>query len=470
MPASPLTPPDPATPAGPRATTPTANTSPARATAPAPGQSPTSGSSTTRTTPSVASPSPPPSAPPPPTPSSRSTTSSSSSAAVPSATATAPALPRLAHPVLSAVEAGLDGLDPEVLARVVWSGLAEPGDPVAARLVRELGAVTALETLLTRGESALDRFKPRLARLELTAILDDTAACDARLVTPGEAEWPNGLDDLACPPHVLWVRGPASLGAVTRRSVAVVGARAATAYGETVAADLAAGLAERDVTVVSGGAFGIDAAAHRGVLAVRGTTVAVLAGGVDRPYPAAHHRLLGHVAQTGALISEMPPGSTSLRSRFLLRNRLIATMTLGTVVVEAGRRSGSRNTAATAAAHHRVVLAVPGPITSMASVGCHEMIRSGMAQLVTDAPEVVELIGVMGQDLAPDIHVPARVGDGLEGPDRRVFDALPRRRGAEVDELAVGAGETEATVRAALGRLELLGHACRTEHGWRLVS
>ncbi|GAB47194.1 DNA-processing protein DprA [Mobilicoccus pelagius] len=378
-------------------------------------------------------------------------------------------LPGLGHPVLDAVEAGLDGLDPEVLARVAWSALAEPGDPVASRLVRELGAVGALRALLGRSESALDRFRPRLTRLDLASVLDDTAACAARLLVPTDPEWPLGLGDLACPPHVLWVRGPLDLGAAMRRSVAVVGARAATAYGESVAADIAAGLAERDVTVVSGGAFGIDAAAHRGVLAVGGRTVAVLAGGVDRPYPAAHHRLLGHVADTGALVSEMPPGATSLRSRFLLRNRLIATMTLGTVVVEAGRRSGSRNTAGTAAAHHRVVVAVPGPVTSIASVGCHEMIRSGMAQLVTDADEVVELVGVMGEDLAPETPVPRRPGDGLDGADRGVFEVLPRRKAADVERLSVLAGETENTVRAALGRLELLGLARRTDDGWRLA-
>ncbi|WP_095999886.1 DNA-processing protein DprA [Mobilicoccus massiliensis] len=370
--------------------------------------------------------------------------------------------------VLDLVRAGLDGLSPELLARVAWSALAEPGDPVASRLVAELGPVEALAALASRSETALERFRPRLGRLDLARILDETGACGARVVTPDDREWPRGLDDLQAPPHCLWVRGPADLASTARRSVAVVGARAATAYGESVAADLGAGLAERDVTVVSGGAFGIDAAAHRGVLAVDGTTVAVLAGGVDRPYPAAHHRLLGHVADTGALVSEMPPGSTSLRSRFLLRNRLIATMTLGTVVVEAGRRSGSRNTAGTAAAHHRVVLAMPGPITSIASVGCHEMIRSGMAQLVTDAAEIVELIGVMGEDLAPETPVPTRAGDGLEGADRRVFEALPRRRACDVETLSVAAGESEATVRAALARLELHGHARRTDSGWRV--
>lgn len=353
------------------------------------------------------------------------------------------------------------------LARVAWACLAEPTDPVAARLVREVGAVAALEALVSRTDKVLDRFRPRLEQLDLEDVLAATDACGARIIVRGDDEWPLALDDLEAPPHCLWVRGPAHLGAAGRRSVAIVGARAATAYGETVAADLGAGMAERDVVVVSGGAFGIDAAAHRGTLAVDGTTIAFLAGGVDRPYPAAHHRLLGHIIDTGAVVSELPPGAASLKSRFLLRNRLIATMTLGTVVVEAGRRSGSRNTAGTAAAHHRVVMAVPGAVTSIASVGCHDMIRSGMAQLVTDAAEVVEMIGVMGEDLAPELAAPARAGDGLDGADRRVFEVLPKRGSVDVDALAVAAGEAPSTVMAALGRLELLGYARRADGGWK---
>lgn len=360
-----------------------------------------------------------------------------------------------------------DDADPLRLARVAWAVLAEPGDPVAGRLVREVGPIAALEVLGARSESALDRFRPRLDHLDLDETLEQTLACGARIVAPGDEEWPAGVDDLNAPPHCLWVRGPAHLGAACGRSVAVVGARAATAYGEHVAADVGAGLAERAVTVVSGGAFGIDAAAHRGVLAVHGTTIAVLAGGVDRPYPAAHHRLLGHIAETGAVVAEAPPGASSLKSRFLLRNRLIATMTVGTVVVEAGRRSGSRNTAGTAAAHHRVVLAVPGPVTSVASVGCHELIRSGMAQLVTDAAEVVELIGVVGEDLTPQETVPPRPGDDLRGADKLVFEALPHRGSVHVEALAVTVGESEPGVLAALGRLELLGHARRHDGGWR---
>lgn len=368
------------------------------------------------------------------------------------------------HPLLRQVQGHPD---PDRAARIVWAALAEPSDAVAGGLVRELGALTALAALIGREDGVLDRFRPRLAATDLDDLLEATDACGARVITPTDAEWPTGVNDLAVPPLCLWVRGPADVGQAAARSVAVVGARAASAYGESVAADLGAGLAEHRVSVVSGAAFGIDACAHRGALAVEGTTMAVLAGGIDRPYPAAHHRLIGHIADTGAVISEVPPGGASLKSRFLLRNRLIATMTLGTVVVEAGRRSGSRNTAGTAAAHHRVVLAVPGPVTSIASVGCHELIRSGMAQLVTDAAEVAELVGSLGEDLAPTHGVPPRAGDGLDGADRRVFEVLPRRGACSVERLAVLAGESEWAVRAALGRLELAGIARRVGTGWR---
>ncbi|MDO5629442.1 MAG: DNA-processing protein DprA [Mobilicoccus sp.] len=356
--------------------------------------------------------------------------------------------------------------DRDRAARLVWSALAEPGDAAAAHLVAEIGAADALEALVTRPESALDRFRPRLQRVDPTRMIEDARGCGAHLLIPTDAEWPGGVNDLNAPPLCLWVRGDRDLAGATARSIAIVGARASTAYGESVAADLAAGLAERRITVVSGGAFGIDAAAHRGVLAVEGHTIAVLAGGVDRPYPVAHHRLLGHIAQTGAVVSELPPGASSLKSRFLLRNRLIATMTTGTLVVEAGRRSGSRNTAGTASAHHRIVMAVPGAITSAASVGCHEMIRAGMAQLVTDVDEILELIGGMGEHLCPDKASPSRAGDGLEGADRRVFDVLGRAP-QHADDLCVAAGESLMATRAALGRLDLLGLARHDERGWR---
>lgn len=316
-------------------------------------------------------------------------------------------------------------------------------------------------------EPGAERFEPRLAVLDVERDLEIGARFGARLVVPGDDEWPCGLDDLAAPPYCLWVRGPAALAAACRRSAAVVGARSATAYGEMVATDLAAGLAERGFSVVSGAAFGIDAAAHRGALAVDGITVAVLAGGVERPYPAAHATLIGRVVEAGAVVSEVAPGSAPTRSRFLQRNRLIATMTRGTVVVEAGLRSGSLNTARCAAQHARVVVAVPGPVTSMMSAGCHQAVRDGYAVLVTDAAEAAEAIGDIGTDLATRRSGPRLVTDDLDEVAARVFASLPLRRGVGADRLAVTSGLSVPEVTAVLGRLELAGHAERQGQGWR---
>ncbi len=363
-------------------------------------------------------------------------------------------------------------MDPgERLARVGWSRLAEPADPVATRLIAELGAQAAWEAIRTSVSPVLDRFRARLPLVDPERDLAIGARCGARVVCPGDPEWPGGLDALEAPPYCLWVRGPLPLGPATERSVAVVGARAATSYGEFVAAEMAAGLAERGVLVVSGAAFGIDAAAHRGALSVDAPTVAVLAGGVDRPYPAAHRELIESIAQTGAVVAETAPGGAPMRVRFLHRNRLIATATRGTVVVEAGLRSGSRNTAATAAAHHRVVAAVPGPVSSMTSAGCHEMIRSGMAVLVTDAAEVLELIGGYGDDCAaPPRRGPDRPEDDVAPQDRQVYDALPLRAARPMERIAVTAGTSPAQTQAALGRLMMAGHAIRTDRGWRRAA
>lgn len=352
-------------------------------------------------------------------------------------------------------------------ARCAWLRLAEPGDAVAARLIEAYGVVGALERLPGLPEGAPGgRFSGRLAELDVDRDLRRAAEVGARLVVPGDPEWPAGLDDLPIPPLGLWVRGPLRLGPAVSCSVAIVGARAHTAYGEGVTIELAAALGRRGYAVVSGAAFGIDAAAHRGALGVEAPTVAVLAGGVDRPYPAAHARLLAQIARVGAVVSEAPPGAAPMRQRFLQRNRLIAAMTLGTVVVEAGLRSGSRNTAGTAAALCRIVMAVPGPVTAMSSAGAHEMIRAGVAQLVTDADDVAELLAPMGQDLGPTRRGPRVAADDLDPLALRVLDALPRRRGSPVPRLAAVAGLGEGEVRSALGRLHLAGLADRDDAGW----
>lgn len=267
---------------------------------------------------------------------------------------------------------------------------------------------------------------------------------------------------------VLWVIGEDSLADVAERSCAVVGTRAATSYGEHQAADLAAGLAERDVAVVSGGAFGIDGVAHRATLGAEGLTVAVLAGGIDVPYPAAHTAMLRRVAEQGLLVSEYPPGVRPARHRFLTRNRLVAALAGATVVIEAGLRSGAANTASWAEALGRPVCAYPGPVTSSASAGCHVLIRNG-AFLVTRVEEVVEVVGAAGE-LAPEPGRPVSPLDGLTDVELRTYDALPARGARTVDQLAVAAGLPPTELLGPLATLELAGLVRRHEGRWRIAA
>ena len=273
------------------------------------------------------------------------------------------------------------------------------------------------------------------------------------------------------PPVGLWVRGPARLDELADRSVAIVGSRASTAYGEHVAGELGHQLGERGWTVVSGGAFGIDAAAHRGALAAEAPTMAVLACGVDRPYPAAHGALFNRIAETGLLVSEWPPGCAPLRHRFLVRNRLIAALTRGTVVVEAAARSGAQATARRARMLGRELLVVPGPVTSAMSVGCHELLREREegATLVTSAAQVIEAVGGIGVDLADPVERPTGPRDGLTDLAARVLDACPVRSGVSPERLAAIAGCDILDVLRVLPALELADLVQWTGTGWRLA-
>jgi DNA processing protein len=314
------------------------------------------------------------------------------------------------------------------------------------------------------------------------ADLSAIAAIGGRLVIPEDTEWPAGAfscfatpaaqaDERWRAPVALWLRGAGRLDDLGARAVAVVGARAATGYGEHVAAEFGYGLADSGIAVVSGAAFGIDGAAHRGALAAEGFTVAVQACGLDRAYPAGHQGLLDRIATGGAVVSEYPPGIRPARHRFLIRNRLIAALTAGTVVVEAGVRSGARRTATAAAALGRVVMAVPGPVTSALSVGCHLLIREEQAVLVTRVEEVVEAMGRMGEDLAPPLTSPRRQTDGLSPELRAVYEALPARACRHPEQLVRDSGVPLHRVRSALPLLELQGLVRSGVSGWhRIVS
>jgi DNA processing protein len=373
--------------------------------------------------------------------------------------------------------ANLDG--PVSCAWAYLSRVAEPPCPELAALVGCVGPQEAADRV-RRGLVSDDLARHTEARRETDRAAEDLellARRGGRLITPDGDEWPLAfaafggaaatLRPRGGPPLVLWALGPARLDEAARRAAAVVGTRAATPYGEHVAADLAAGLVERDVAVVSGGAYGIDGAAHRAALAADGTTIAVLAGGLDVPYPAGHSALLHRIGQHGLLLTEYPPGVRPARHRFLTRNRLVAAAAGAAVIVEAGLRSGAANTAAWARALGRVVAAVPGPVTSSASAGCHALLRDG-AELVTRADDIVELVGRIGE-LASEEPRPRTALDGLGEAERQVYEALPGRGAATVDEIAVAAGLVPEQVLGPLAILEVAGFAERHDGRWRIV-
>lgn len=359
------------------------------------------------------------------------------------------------------------------------SRVAEPPCAELARLVAQVGPVEAADRV--RSGTLDDRLAPSVAaRRQIDCAAEDLAILErlgGRLVTADDDEWPmlafasfGGVPDRLRPtghePMVLWALGPARLDEVVHRSAAIVGTRAATAYGEFVAADLAEGLVARDAAVVSGGAFGIDGAAHRSALAADGLTVAVLAGGIDEPYPSGHASLLRRIAADGLVLTEYPPGARPARHRFLTRNRLVAALAGATVVVEAGARSGAANTAAWARALGRPVCAVPGPVSSSASVGCHALLRGG-ANLVTRAEDVIELIGRMGE-LAPEEERPTSPLDELAADEKQVYDALPARGARTADEIAVASGLPPTQVLGPLAMLEVAGLVVHQEGRWKL--
>ncbi len=400
-----------------------------------------------------------------------------------------------------------DTLGPREALRSIVVG--DPADTVLGRL-REVDELAA-DTLSRRLTAALERWKPRIALATATRALTSAAHLHATLLTPADDHWPSALDALGHgAPLTLWVRGDLARLRQLDRSIALVGARASTGYGEHVAMESAAALSDKGFAIVSGGAYGIDGAAHRATLASNQTTVAFLAGGVDRLYPAGNTRLLQRIAQRGLLIGELPCGSPPTRWRFLQRNRLIAAVATATIVIEAGSRSGSLNTAGHAAMMGRPLGAVPGPITSPASSGCHRLIREYDAVCVTTPDEMAELAGdpfppdsagvgaPMGCNrpmtpdrapsnergptielLEPDRHPsphpyvaanqPPAFAESpqVDGHDVRLRDALSARTPRSIPDIAARAGLSPSEVMATLGRLELAGQVTEDGGGWR---
>lgn len=405
--------------------------------------------------------------------------------------------------------------DEVLLARAYLSRVAEPACIPVWDLVRRTGPVVAAASIRAGDvpPAVAAATEARRASTDPASDLDAAGRHGMRLVVPESAEWPHfalaALEQAALrrvagyrsgverqreggepiPPLALWVKGAGDLSQAGIRAVAIVGSRAATPYGEHVAAELSYGLAARAVAVVSGGAHGIDAAAHRAALAAEGETAIVSAGGLDRPYPAGNAQLYERVAELGLLVSESPPGAAPQRHRFLTRNRLIASFAVGTVVVEAASRSGALSTARHCQLLGRTLMVVPGPVTSAMSAGCHALLRRDPAGavLVSSVEQVLEVVGAVGEGLETVTSAaagragpgtceglsrddPRAVLDRLDPLARQVFDAIPVRRPAREDEIARRGGMSPLEVVRALPVLLAVELIESTDEGFRLAA
>ncbi|KAA9395734.1 DNA-protecting protein DprA [Kocuria coralli] len=373
-------------------------------------------------------------------------------------------------------------------ARAGLSRILEPRDTIGHVILTALGAQAAWEIVSghrgVRGDeharidrvlrehapalpasvrAAGERWKARADGCDPVMDLQRAARSGIWVCIPEDPDWPAALDDLGLEaPVCLWGRGDrARLGGLDRRSVAVVGSRDCSSYGRTVTYDLAGGLAARGWTVYSGGAYGVDEAAHRAALTTATgavPTVAVMAGGVDRFYPRGNDQLLHRIADEGLVVAEAAPGTMPARFRFLDRNRLIAALAGATLVTESRWRSGAQSTAHHANRLSRPVGAVPGSVQSATSAGCHRLIREGCAVLVADIDDFLGLAGPLGTEKEMEAG-PLAIFDGLSEADRQLADALPVITGATVDSLAMVAGLPVRTVLGGLRRLERSGLA-----------
>ena len=371
-------------------------------------------------------------------------------------------------------------MDDNALARLALSRLVEPGTWPVYEAVQKHGALAVWDALRAGGqigaisEGTAAGSRVRAERYDVLQDVQQLERVGGRFVVPGDAEWPTFSlqwpPGVEAPPLGLFLRGPLRLADATAQAVAVVGARASTVYGAHVAGELGLGLADRGWTVVSGAAYGVDGAAHGGALdSNRGGTIAVLACGVDVTYPRGHDRLLERIAAHGLIVSEHPPGCAPTRSRFLIRNRLIAALSEGTVVVEAALRSGSLTTARQARDLSRHVMAVPGPVTAEMSAGSNLLLRKG-ANCVTCAADVLELVGQLVLDAGPEPRGPASPRDALSDTQKVVLDAVPVRRWAGPASIAKAAGVPTMTVQQLLPPLQVAGLVEQSLQGWRLTS
>ena len=281
----------------------------------------------------------------------------------------------------------------ELDARAILFSAIEGGQAFWSSEISTKGALAVYEKLLRGGYDSIkyERLISSLRGITGDQVLSEIDKHHARLLTPIDQDWPVQVNDLAAPPIGLIVKG--NVSALHQRSLAIVGTRNPTSYGARIAGDFAAGFADREWAIVSGGAYGIDSYAHKGALIAEGVTVAVIASGIDINYPAGNSRLFAEICESGVMVTESMPGQRALPHRFLTRNRLIASISKATLVVEAAFRSGSLRTARDAAEMFRPVMAIPGPNNSPTSEGCHRLIGERAAEIVTSVADAVEFVG-----------------------------------------------------------------------------
>lgn len=283
----------------------------------------------------------------------------------------------------------------ELKARLALFSAIEGGHVFWSQEISSSGAEYVYKKLSTGGYDQV-KFAKTIDRLRATNASEIATSIEnagAQFITPGMEQWPSQLNELVAVPIGLVVKG--NIEVLKERGLAIVGTRNPTPYGVRNAGDFAAGFVDREWTIISGGAYGIDSAAHKGALIAEGSTVAVLAAGIDVAYPAGNARLFAEICENGALVSEVLPGAHAIPSRFLTRNRIIAALSQATLVVEAAFRSGSLRTARDAAELMRPVMAIPGPISAPTSEGCHRLIGERSAELVTSVADAIELISTL---------------------------------------------------------------------------
>ena len=402
-------------------------------------------------------------------------------------------------------------INDETHARAGLTRIIEPNDQTGTALIKILGAIEAYKLICRhtgpapahaqqqiadlldanganratlRLDAGLERWRARANISNPHADLQLIKNMGGGLLTPDDPHWPQGFESLQlAAPIALWYRGNASTHVLhdPHTLLAIVGSRDATEYGRTITAEISAGLVTKGICIVSGGAYGIDAKAHEAALAenpphgtdpTRPNTIAVMAGGLDRLYPAGNEDLLFRIHRQGLLIAEVAPGTTPSRWRFLQRNRLIAALCAATIVTDARWRSGALSTAHHAAEMGRDVGATPGSIYSANSAGCHRLIREGAATLITDAAEALELLGTLNdqpthpEETNPTKETDNRDHDDLTIQDMLLLDALPTRIPRTVDELASRAGLGIGSILGGLTRLTTRGLTERKDNGW----